>query len=84
MKPSIMIIMLLAALSLTACDKPAPSTVVNVPPAPAGAPGPAGPAGATGEEGNPGAKGNTGSQGETGEPGADTTVIVVPPPKPAD
>ena len=74
MKRSILMAAALAALGLTACDKP---TVVNVPPPPAGAPGPAGPTGATGSQGNEGSQGNTGN---TGKPGEGTTVIVVPPP----
>ncbi|MEC4747030.1 hypothetical protein [Methylomicrobium sp. Wu6] len=87
MNHSIIITALIAALSLTACDNREPSkTVVNVPPAPAGAPGPAGPAGATGDVGNQGdtgAKGTTGAQGETGKSGEGTTVIVAPPAEPA-
>lgn len=90
MNHSIIITALIAALSLTACDNREPSkTVVNVPPAPAGAPGPAGPAGATGDvgaqgsQGDTGAKGTTGTQGETGKSGEGTTVIVAPPAEPA-
>ncbi len=58
MNHSILISALLAALSLTACEKP---TVVNVPPSsttavpvPVPVPGPAGPTGATGDPGKPG------------------------------
>lgn len=65
MNHALSITTLLAALCLTACDKP---TVVNVPAAPTAAPGPAGPAGATG------------ATGESGKPGDSTTVIVTPPP----
>ena len=76
---------LLAAVSLTACDRP---TVIGVPVA---VPGPAGPTGATGATGDTGSQGNTGNTGSTGSPGYDgakgdtgkagsgTTVIVVPP-----
>lgn len=64
MNHALLITAALAALWLSACDKP---TVVNVPAAPAAAPGPAG------------ATGATGSQGEAGKPGGDTTVIVTPP-----
>lgn len=42
-------LMLLAALSLAACEKP---TVVNVPATPAAVPGPPGLQGATGSQGN--------------------------------
>lgn len=81
---------LLAALSLSACDRP---TVVTVP-VPVAVPGPAGPAGptgatgyqgnpgdpgATGNQGNQGNDGNTGATGQTGKPGDSTTVIVMPP-----
>ena len=82
MNHSILFAALLTAASLTACDKP---TVINVPPAPAGAPGPAGATGATGATGNTGNTGNTGSAGSTGSTGATgkagdgTTVIVMPP-----
>ena len=56
---------LIAALFLSACDRP---VVVATPPTVVGVPGPAGPAGERGSTGNP------------GEPGkASTTVIVVPP-----
>ena len=66
---------LLAALSLTACDKP---TVVNVP-TPVTSPGPAGPTGATGATGGVGNTGNTGNTGATGKTGEGSTVIVLPP-----
>ena len=63
MNRSILISALLAALSLTACEKP---TVVNVPatsttavPVPVPVPGPAGPQGATGEPGKPGSSTST-------------------------
>ena len=87
MKYSILLSALLAALSLSACDKP---TVVNVP-APVAVPGPAGPTGATGNtgaEGAQGATGNQGNQGNDGNKGApgksgdSTTIIVTPPPAP--
>ena len=75
---------MLAALGLTACDRPTvivPATPVVVP-GPA-VPGPAGPQGATGSQGvggNTGNTGATGSQGDTGKTGAGggTAVIVVP------
>lgn len=94
MKRSTLILSLLAALGLGACDKP---TVINVP-AQAPVPGPAGPKGATGEtgstgytgstgatgetgsQGSTGATGDTGNTGPTGKPGLGSTVIVVPPP----
>lgn len=89
MNRSILMAALLAALSLTACDKP---TVVNVP-VPVATPGPAGATGATGDTGSMGATGNTGNTGNTGSMGATgntgntgatgksgdgTTVIVMP------
>ena len=66
MKTSILLASLLAALGLTACDRP---TVVNTPPAapvavPVPVPGPAGPQGETGKTGKPG----------------DAAVILVPQP----
>lgn len=79
MNRSTLILTLLAALGLGACDKP---TVVNVP-AQAPVPGPAGPKGATGEtgsQGSTGATGETGNTGATGKPGSGGTVVVVPPP----
>ncbi len=62
---------LVAALTLAACDRP---TVVNVPatPAPVAVPGPAGAAGPAG------ATGATGNQGATGDTGSSTSVIVMP------
>lgn len=75
MKPVFYLPVLLAALSLAACDKP---TVVNVP-ATSTVPGPAGPTGATGMPGATGSTGSTGSQGASGPAGNGTTVIVVPP-----
>lgn len=82
MNLTLLITALLAALSLSACDKP---TVVNVPATPVAVPGPAGPTGATGYTGNTGNTGATGSTGSTGDTGAtgksgdSTTVIVIPP-----
>jgi hypothetical protein len=76
MNRSLLITAALAALSLSACDRP---VVVNTPPAPAGVPGPAGPTGATGSQGNQGNPGYDGSKGEPGKPGTGTTVIVTPP-----
>jgi hypothetical protein len=76
MRRLMLITVLLAAVSISACDRP---VVVNTPPAvapvagPAGPSGPAGATGATGSQGSPGYDGNT---GDTGRPGAATTVIV--------
>jgi len=97
MNRSIVISILFAALSITACGEQEPSTtVVNVPAGPAG---PAGAKGATGSEGaqgsqgatgsegtqgEAGAQGESGSKGETGKPGEGTTVIVTPPAEPAE
>ena len=83
MKPVFYLPLLLAALSLAACDKP---TVVNVPATTV--PGPAGPTGATGMPGATGSTGNTGNTGSTGSPGAsgpagDGTTVIVMPPAPA-
>ena len=69
----------LAALTLSACDRP---TVVNTQPA-VGVPGPAGATGATGNTGsagNTGATGSTGSTGDTGQRGATggDTVVIMP------
>jgi hypothetical protein len=69
MNHCLLISTLLAALSLSACEKP---TVVNVPAAPAAVPGPAGPTGAAGDQGvqgNTGRQGNEGNKGETGNQG---------------
>ena len=74
MNRSIPMAALLAALSLTASDKP---TVVNVP-VPVTTPGPAGATGATGSMGSTGATGNTGNTGATGKSGDGATVIVMP------
>lgn len=67
-----------AALGLSACQQPAPSTA----PGPTVVvPGPAGPQGDTGDQGNTGNTGDTGQTGDTGatgETGDGTTVIVEP------
>ena len=82
MKRSITTLALLAAVGLTACDRP---TVINNPTTPVAVPGPAGATGATGDTGatgntgNTGSTGNTGNTGATGKPGDGTTVIVLPP-----
>ena len=85
MNHTISMLALLAAVSLTACDRP---TVINNPTTPVAVPGPAGATGATGSTGATGntgntgytgATGNTGSTGATGKSGDGTTVIVVPP-----
>ena len=94
MNYSIPIAVLVMALSLSACDRPAPVTTV-VPAAVPGPPGPQGATGSQGADGNQGNAGDTGAQGATGEQGAtgntgntgdkgktgDTggTVVVVPP-----
>lgn len=67
MKHLIVISAVLAAVTLSACDKPqtVTPTVVTVP-----VPGPAGPSGAVGESGAPGATGMPGSTGATGDTGA--------------
>ena len=67
MKHVIVVSAILAAVILSACDKPQPvaSTVVTVP-----VPGPVGPSGAVGESGAPGATGMPGSTGATGDTGA--------------
>ena len=88
MNHSMSLLALLAAVSLTACDRP---TVINNPGTPVAVPGPAGATGATGDTGSTGATGNTGntgytgatgntgSTGATGKSGDGTTVIVMPP-----
>jgi len=92
MKYSILISALLAALTLSACDRP---TVVNTPavvpvpgpPGPTGATGTTGATGATGAQAEKGATGDTGATGSTGNTGASgepgksggSTVIIVPP-----
>jgi hypothetical protein len=79
---STLMLALLAALSLLACDRPAvvlvPGPTVTVP-GPAGPPGPTGQTGVTGNQGNQGYQGNDGSQGAPGKPGESSTVIVMPP-----
>ncbi|MDD5389613.1 MAG: hypothetical protein PHD37_09725 [Gallionellaceae bacterium] len=87
---------LVTVLSLPACDRP---TVVTVPATTSAVPGPAGPRGEAGGQGMmgnqgeqgmqgnrgmQGYQGNEGSQGEAGKSGDATTVIVVPPVKPAN
>ena len=66
----------LAALTLSACDRP---TVVNTP-AVVTVPGPAGATGATGSTGSTGATGSTGDTGQRGATGGDTVVIIPNPP----
>ena len=81
MNHSLLISALVAAFSLSACDKP---TVVNVPAATVAVPGPAGPTGATGATGSTGSTGSTGApgydgiKGDTGKAGTGTTIIVLP------
>lgn len=67
MKHSILAATMLAAMALSACDRP---TVVTAVPAVVAVPGPPGATGATGA---------TGSQGDTGKPGQGATVVVVTP-----
>ena len=76
--------LLLAAASLTACQKtevpaqsPPPPAVVVVP-GPAGATGATGATGDTGRTGQTGQTGQTGDTGSTGKSGDGTTVIVIP------
>lgn len=73
MNRSLLTLVLLGALSLAACDRPA--AVVAVPAAPVAVPGPAGPPGVAG------AQGIDGKKGETGKPSESTTVIVAPAPE---
>ena len=93
MRYSILSVALLAALGLSACERPA-AVVVAPSPTVVAVPGPAGATGATGEvkKGDTGATGNTGatgSTGATGDTGADgakgdrgrtggDTVVIVP------
>lgn len=80
-------LMALAALTLSACDRP---TVVNTP-AVVTVPGPAGPSGATGASGATGSTGSTGATGDTGSTGAQgqkgstggDTLVIMPPAAPA-
>lgn len=80
MKRLIIVAAIAAALGLSACQQPAPSTT----PGPTVVvPGPAGPQGETGNQGNTGNTGDTGQTGDTGATGATgdgTTVIVEPAP----
>lgn len=78
MKNSILLVLLVSAFGLSACDKP---TVINVPATPVAVPGPQGEAGApgdTGSTGDTGAQGYEGAQGATGKTGDDGAVIIVP------
>jgi hypothetical protein len=76
MNYSILMLVAITTLSVTACDKP---TVVNVPPPPVAVPGPPGPSGPQGSTGEQGKEGNKGEIGKTGE---GTTIVVVPTPVP--
>ena len=86
MKYSTLLLTLLAALGLSACDRPTivntPATAVAVPVA--GPAGPAGATGATGATGNMGYEGSKGDTGDTGQTGArgntGDTIVVVPAP----
>jgi hypothetical protein len=66
MQYSIPLAVLVLALGLSACDRPAETTVV----VPSAVPGPPGPQGAPGEQGDTGSTGYTGQQGEPGYTGA--------------
>ncbi len=63
MNRSILMLALVAALGLSACERQ--PTVVTVP-APVAEPGPAGPQGEPGVQGNTGYTGQSGAQGDTG------------------
>jgi hypothetical protein len=75
MNKSTLVLMLLGAIGLAACDRPA---VVTVPATPVAVPGPAGPPGAAGQPGSEGGTGATGATGATGKSGDGTAVIFVP------
>lgn len=64
MKATLLLLSMLGAAGLTACERSAPVVV------PVAVPGPTGATGATGTEG---------AKGATGQTGDGTTVIVVPP-----
>ena len=75
MNYSIPFAILIMSLGVSACNRPADTTVVVPapvpgPPGPQGAPGDQGSTGATGYTGQQGDPGYTGAQGQTGEPGA--------------
>jgi hypothetical protein len=74
-----LLLALVGALSLVACDRP---TVITVPGPMVAVPGPAGPAGppgVTGNQGSQGYQGADGSKGDPGKAGEANTVIVMPP-----
>ena len=73
MKTTLLLLSMLGAAGLTACERNAPVVV------PVAGPGPTGATGATGATGTQGATGTEGAKGTTGQPGEGTTVIVVPP-----
>lgn len=73
MKTTLLLLSMLGAAGLTACERNAPVVV------PVAVPGPTGATGATGATGTQGATGTEGAKGTTGQPGEGTTVIVVPP-----
>lgn len=66
MQHSIPLAILVLALGVSACDRPAETTVV----VPSTVPGPPGPQGAPGAQGDTGSTGYTGQQGEPGYTGA--------------
>lgn len=73
MKTTLLLLSMLGAAGLTACERNTPVVV------PVAVPGPTGATGATGATGTQGATGTEGAKGTTGQPGEGTTVIVVPP-----
>ena len=82
MNRSILMLALVAALGLSACERQPAVVTVPAPAAEPGPPGPQGEPGAQGNTGNTGYTGQTGAQGETGKTGTGTTVIVEPSPPP--
>ena len=85
MKYSVVVSAALAAVALSACDRPtvvvpsSPSVVA----VPVPVPGPPGPQGAPGMPAEKGAAGPQGEKGEKGRPGSGDTIVVVPPPAPS-
>ncbi|MBT9594763.1 MAG: collagen-like protein [Vitreoscilla sp.] len=79
MKTTLLLLSMLGAAGLTACERNTPVVVPVAVPGPTGATGATGTEGATGATGTQGATGTEGAKGTTGQPGEGTTVIVVPP-----
>jgi hypothetical protein len=69
MNRSILMIALIAALGLSACDRQPTVIAVPAPAAEPGPPGPQGAPGATGQAGEAGQTGYTGATGDTGQTG---------------